>query len=118
MKFNIFFALIAAGGLLLFNSCSSNNGGKSLAERASGDMDAYVASGVNAVQQSLPTIMVLPSDQTLKNFGALTEQKVNGRNYVLRDYQKYLNSDDRFRRIISTIQEAFVRQNYPISDFS
>ncbi len=117
MKFNIFFALIAAGGLLLFNSCSSNNGGKSLAERASGDMDAYVASGVNAVQQSLPTIMVLPSDQTLKNFGALTEQKVNGRNYVLRDYQKYLNSDDRFRRIISTIQEAFVRQNYPISDF-
>lgn len=116
LKRVLLFAFLGGLACTMF-SCSSNNGGKSLAEGASGDMDAYVASGVNAVQQALPTIMVLPSDQTLKNFGALTEQRANGRSYIIRDYQKYLNSDDRFRRIISTIQQAFVRQNYPISDF-
>ena len=80
-------------------------------------MDAYENGDVNAIEQSRPQIMVIPADQTLKSFGALKEQTIDGRNFVVRDYQKYLVKDDRFRRIASTIQDAFVEQNYPLADF-
>lgn len=88
----------------------------SLAEQASGDIVAYESSDVNAVQQALPQIMVLFSDQTLKSFGSLKTTKVKGVTYTERDYKRYLEKDDRARRILSTIQGAFVKQNYPIND--
>lgn len=88
----------------------------SLAEQASGDIVAYESSDVNAVQQALPQIMVLFSDQTLKSFGSLKTTKVKGVTYTERDYKQYLEKDDRARRILSTIQGAFVKQNYPIND--
>ena len=98
------------------SSCGNNNG-KSLAEGASGDLTAYENSGVNAVEQARPQIMVIPGDQLLKNFNALKTETVNGRTYTLRDYQKYLRDDDRAKRIISAIQDQFIQQNYPLSDF-
>ena len=80
-------------------------------------MDSYLNSGVNAIEQSLPEIMVIPADQTLQSFGALETRSINGKSYVLRDYQKYVNADDRFRRIVSTIQQAFIAKSYPLNDF-
>ena len=82
---------------------NSSNGGN-LAEGASGDMEAYESSNVHAIEQARPTIMVIPGDQTLQNFRCLQTQKYDGRDFILRDYKKYLLKDDRAKRIISTIQ--------------
>lgn len=101
-----------------FASCGgSDKKSGNLAEGASGDLEAYESSDVNAIEQARPTIMVLPGDQTLQNFKCLTTQKANGRNYILRDYKSYLLKDDRAKRIISTIQDEFNKLDYPINDF-
>lgn len=80
-------------------------------------MEAYENSDVNAIEQARPSIMVIPGDQTLQNFKCLKTQTANGRDYILRDYKKYLLKDDRAKRIISTIQNEFNAQSYPLNDF-
>lgn len=97
---------------------NGNAGGrKGLTGRASGDISAYEKSEVNAIEQARPQIMVIPSDQVLKNFRCLKTQTVKGRTYVIRDYQNYLLKDDRARRLISFIQNAFNEQDFPLNDF-
>lgn len=96
---------------------SSKSSGGSMAEAAYGDMEAYESSDVHAIEQARPSIMVIPGDQTLKNFKMLKTETVNGRSYVIRDYQGYLLKDYRANPIISYIQDAFVQQNYPLNDF-
>ena len=114
-KIKISILLFAA---ILLAACGGSSSSKgSLAEGASGDMEAYESGDVNAMEQARPQIMVIPADQTLKSFGALKETKVDGKGFVVRDYQKYLVKDDRFRRLASFIQDAFVKQNYPLADF-
>lgn len=108
---------IAVMTVLTMASCGGNKQNNGLTEGASGDMEAYENSDVNAIEQARPTIMVIPGDQTLQNFKCLTTQKANGRDYILRDYKNYLLKDDRAKRIISTIQNEFNAQNYPLSDF-
>ncbi|MCH5238104.1 MAG: hypothetical protein J1E95_09960 [Muribaculaceae bacterium] len=102
-------------GILLLTSCGGGN--KNLADQSSGDMEAYENSDVNGVTQALPTIMLLPADNTLQSFGAFSTKNVNGRDYQIRDYNKYLANDDRFRRIASTVQGSFNEDNYPLQDF-
>ena len=103
---------------LFIASCGGNgNSNQSLAEGASGNMDEYVNDDVNAIQQALPQIMVIPADQTLKNFGALKETTIEGKKFIVRDYKKYLLADDRFPRLASFIQDAFNKQNYPLANF-
>lgn len=97
-------------------SCGGNQN-KGLADGASGDLEAYKSSDVNAVVQALPQIMVIPGDQTLQNFKCLKTETANGRTYIVRDFKNYLLKDDRAKRIISTIQDEFNAQNYPLSDF-
>lgn len=98
-------------------SCGGNKQSNGLTEGASGDMEAYENSDVNALEQARPTIMVIPGDQTLQNFKCLKTQRIDGRDFVLRDYQKYLLKDDRAKRIISAIQNEFNVQGYPLNDF-
>ena len=115
MKFrSVFYAAIAAS---LIISCGDSKQGKSLTEGASGDMEAYENSDVNAIEQARPSIMVIPSDQTLQNFKCLETQNVNGRSYTIRDYNKYMLEDDRAKRIISTIQNEFNDKGFPLNDF-
>ena len=78
---------IIVASMFLF-SCGGTGEKKGLADGASGNLDAYESGEVNAVVQALPQIMILPSDQVLKNFSCLNEQTVNGRTYQIRDYQK------------------------------
>lgn len=114
--------LIAASlliGMAVMTNCGNNGGGNSgnLAEQASGNMLAYESSNVNAIEQARPSIMVIPGDQTLKNFKMLTTETRNGRSYVIRDYQGYLLKDYRAQPVISHIQDAFIKQGYPLNDF-
>lgn len=106
---------IIVASMFLF-SCGGTGEKKGLADGASGNLDAYESGEVNAVVQALPQIMILPSDQVLKNFGCLKNQTVNGRTYQIRDYQKYLLDDDRAKRIFSTIQTAFNNEGFPLND--
>ena len=115
MKTNKLILSFAALAVLALTSCNGNQG--NLAESASGDMEAYENSDVNAIEQARPTIMVIPGDQTLQNFRCLRTEKANGRDYTIRDYKTYLQKDDRAKRIFSTIQDAFNAQNFPLSDF-
>ena len=118
MKTNKLFYVAIAFTTLAIISCGGGNNQKgNLAEGATGDMEAYEGSDVNAIEQARPQIMVIPGDQTLKNFGALKTETTNGRTYTLRDYGMYLSKDDRAKRIISAIQNAFNEQNYPLNDF-
>ena len=119
MKANKFILPISALAVLLLASCGGNNQqqGNGLTEAASGDMEAYENSDVNALEQARPTIMVIPGDQTLQNFKCLKTQRINGRDFILRDYQQYLLKDDRAKRIISAIQNEFNVQGYPLNDF-
>ena len=117
-KKKFFIPVLAVAALMLtMTSCGGGNKSGNLAEGASGDMEAYENSDVNAIEQARPNIMVIPGDQTLQNFKCLKTEKANGRDYILRDYNKYLLKDDRAKRIISTIQDEFNKQNYPLSDF-
>lgn len=111
-----FFPSIAISLAILSACGSSDKGSGSLADRSSGDMAAYENSAVNGVVQALPTIMLLPADQTLQNFNAMSDVDVKGQSFVARDYKKYLSADDRFRRIASTVQSSFNDDNYPMQD--
>ena len=116
MKTNKFFLSVAALAVLAMTSCGGGKSGN-LAEGASGDLEAYENGDVNAIEQARPTIMVIPGDQTLQNFRCLKTERANGRDYILRDYKNYLLKDDRAKRIISTIQDEFNKQNFPLNDF-
>lgn len=116
MRTSKFILSVAALAVLTMASCEGQKKGN-LAEGASGDMEEYESSDVNAIEQARPTIMVIPGDQTLQNFKTLKTERVNGREYIIRDYKKYLLKDDRARRIISTIQDAFNAQDFPLNDF-
>lgn len=110
----IFLALL--GAMLLF-SCGGNNQGGGIVGNASGDMEAYESGNVNAIEQARPSIMVIPSDQVLQNFGCLRTENVNGREYIIRDYKTYFLKDDRAKRIFSTIQDEFNAKEFPLHDF-
>ena len=101
---------------IAFASCGGNQN-KGLADGASGDLEAYENGDVNAIVQAMPQIMVIPGDQTLQTFKCLKNETVNGRSYVIRDFQNYLLKDYRARRIISTIQDAFIDVDFPLNDF-
>lgn len=105
-----------------FNGGGNSEGGnsadgKGLIGRASGDITAYESSDVNGLEQALPQIMVIPSDQVLQNFKCLKTETVQGRTYIIRDYKNYLLKDDRARRLFSSIQSAFNDQDFPLNDF-
>lgn len=79
----ISFVLLAI--ISFFSACSGGNN-KSLAEKAS-TSGGYESEDVNAIQQALPTIMVLPSDNLLEEYNSLKNQTYEGRKFVIRDYQ-------------------------------
>lgn len=117
MKTNKLILSVAALAVLAMTSCGGGSKGGNLAEGASGDIEEYESSDVNAIEQARPTIMVIPGDQTLQNFKALRTERANGREYIIRDYKKYLLKDDRAKRIISTIQDEFNAKDFPLNDF-
>ncbi len=109
LYFNYLIAL-----LLITCVMGCNNKSNKLTEATA---DKAENSIVNPIQQALPIIMVIPSDNLLERFGALKSQSANGRNYVLRDYQKYLLANDDNPTIVSTIQDKFIKRDFPLTDF-
>lgn len=61
-------------------------------------------------------IMVMPSDQLLDRFQALSQDVVNGRTITGRDYETYYLNDPDAKFIIASIQDGFIEYGYPIND--
>lgn len=99
-------------------SCGSKTEGRqNLAEAASGDMETYESTDVNAIEQARPEIMVMPSDQTMQNSSCLKTKNIDGRKYIIRDYQKFLLEDENFKTVVRAIQDRFNQNGYPLNDF-
>lgn len=116
---NITFLIVS----LLLSSCGggsgseSNNNAMSLADDASGDMDAYVSGNVNAIVQAKPEIMIMPSDGALDNANCIKKKNINGERYVVRDYDRFLLSEKSYKGISAHIQDLFNSVEYPLTDF-
>lgn len=110
LQLNLMFVVAVAVCL-----CGCSNKAKNLTEGSTAQ-EGYEDSEVHAIQQALPSIMVIPSDNLLEEYGALKTEKQEGRNYVLRDYQKYLLANNSNPLVVSTVQDFFVKQNYPLND--
>lgn len=111
-----FITTLLSTGMLLA-ACGGGESKKNLADMASGDMEAYESESVNAIEQARPEIMVLPSDQTMQNSSSLKTKTIDGRKYVIRDYQKFLLEDENFKTVVRQIQDRFIQNNYPLNDF-
>ena len=111
MDIKSLFSIVSVGCLLV--SCG-NGGNKSLAEGASGDIDGYESTDVNAVEQARPTIMVIPSDNLLQRYGAYELADYNGQSVPLRDYILYMTANQDNKAVLSAVQNAFVEANCPI----
>lgn len=108
--------------LVLFSVCSliitscggggSKTGSNFITAGASDNSAAYMSENVNAIDQALPQIMILPSDKVLKKFKSLKETN----NGVERDYQSYLLNSSSNKAFTSAIQNEFNKLGYSLND--
>ena len=105
---------------LILAGCSENKKTEekpsSLVETVNNDMENYLNSDVNAIEQALPQIMVIPSDQTLDAFYCLDKRTIDGKTYYIRNYKEYLTKDTRAKSIFSFIQSKFIERGYMLDD--
>jgi len=70
----------------------------------------------NAISQSLPTLMVIPSDGLLKKIGCLSSINNQGVTSYKRDYKKALVNDGDLKFVIAAIEEEFANVGYPLEN--
>ncbi len=114
-KLNVFGIMLTMA--IMLSSCGGDKQSKGLADGANGDMEAYENSDVNAIVQAKPEIMVIPSDQTLQQFGCVRTRRIDGEKYQERDYAKFMLNDENFKPIVANIQNRFNDADYPLNDF-
>ena len=111
MKAKVLFSLAIS---LALTSCNHKSG-RGLTDISYVTVDAE-DEVVNPIEQALPIIMILPSDQLLEKYGAATQSSDHGNTSLSRDYTKYLLDNPDNKTIVSYFQDAFVKLNYPLSD--
>jgi hypothetical protein len=72
--------------------------------------------GVNAITQSMPSVMVFPSDGMLKRLGYLKEKKNQGVVGYDRQYQQALIDDQSLKFAIAVIEEEFAKVGFPLDN--
>ena len=113
MKSYLFFvSVIASFSLISCGDKSTSTSGNALTSAAEDNSEAYMEESVNALDQALPEIMVLPSDNLLKKYNAL-KQTPDG---VYRDYQAYLLNNKSNKVMVSAIQNEFNQMGYSLND--
>ncbi len=81
--------------------------------------DSKVASkkqSSNAISQSMPSIMVFPSDAMLLRMGFLEEVENQGMTSYQRNYQQAFIKDPDIKFTIAVIQEQFAKAGFPLED--
>lgn len=71
---------------------------------------------VNVIEQSKPSIMVIPSDQFLQRAGFLKTKQTNGRTVYDRDYSGFILNNTINKNAVRAIQNYFIGQGYPLND--
>lgn len=94
----------------LFFSCSGENKNK-LTSYSLPQKD-YEETEVNVIEQSLPTIMVIPSDHLLSKHNSLKSNEQT----IIRDYNQLLQTNNDCKTFISAIQDYFIKLDYPLTD--
>lgn len=101
---------------LFFCSCGGDS------ETGNGSMmpsDGQVAAkkqSSNAISQSMPSIMVFPSDAMLLRMGFLNEVENQGMTSYQRNYQEAFIKDPDIKFTIAVIQEQFSKAGFPLED--
>jgi len=111
MKHIVNFSLIIV--FLVASSCSNENqGGKKMMPTANQIQKSKTET--NSISQSLPTIMVIPSDALLNRIGCFTTVNSQGKPSYVRSYDKAFIVNDDLRFIIANIEGAFANIGYPL----
>ncbi len=105
----------------VITSCGSDQNQKKEKSESSGMIPTIEESKqstkeVNAITQSLPTIMVMPSDALLKRIGCLTVLNNQGVAAYNRDYNKAFITNSDLKFAISAIEEEFANIGYPMEN--
>lgn len=107
----IFYALSI---LVLFNSCGGDSGNSSMLPTNEESKTAKRES--NAISQSLPSVMVVPSDAMLKRINCLTEFDNQGVTAYVRDYAKSFIQYSELRFVIAGIEEEFSKKGFSLEN--
>ena len=89
-------------GLLFLSSCAND--------------DLPSAGNTEANSQSMPTIMVFPSDALLLNMGFLREIKNQGTLSYQRDYQQAFIKNPDVKFAVASLQEEFAKNGFRLED--
>lgn len=109
-------AILLILGSLALTACSGGGGRGKLTNYSRTD-SGYEDEPVNEIEQAMPVVMVVPSDNLLEKYGAIRRvSSSDGSSDVVRDYLAYLLSNDNNKAVISVIQDCFVQYGYPLTD--
>jgi len=102
--------------IMLLPSCGNNNSAikKGIVPTVSQSKSFKKES--NAISQSLPTLMVLPSDGLLQKLGCLSSFDNQGVTSYKRDYSKALINSGDLKFVIAAIEEEFANVGYPLEN--
>jgi len=81
-----------------------------------GDQVKSAKLGETAITQSMPTLMVFPSDAMLERLGLLREVENQGTISYQRDYQAAFIKNPDLKFAIAAIQEEFSKVGFPLED--
>ena len=109
---NSFLALMISSVLL---SCGGNKNGNNGIMPTSEEVNS-AESSANAITQSMPTLMVFPSDAMLDRMGFLKEVDNQGTTSYQRDYQQAFIKNPDIKFAIAAIQEEFAKNGFAMED--
>jgi hypothetical protein len=110
--FTIIGSSLFAGFLILLTSCGGDSNGLM-------PSDSEIASkknGSNALTQSMPTIMVFPSDAMLQRLGFLKEVDNQGTVSYERNYQQAFIKNSDLKFAIAALEEEFAKAGFPLEN--
>lgn len=101
--------------VILLSSCGNKNPGKQGMIPTVSQSKGFEKE-TNAITQSLPTLMVIPSDGLLQKLGCLTTIDNQGVTSYQRNYNSaFINSTD-LKFVIAAIEEEFANVGYPLEN--
>jgi hypothetical protein len=100
---------------LILSSCGGGKSGES-GLLPSKDQVNSAESNENAITQSMPTLMVFPSDAMLERLGVLKAEENQGTTSYQRDYQTAFIKNPDLKFAIAAIQEEFSKVGFPLED--
>jgi len=106
---NIFIPIISL--LLLLSSCGSDD---SMIPTSADAQSAKRES--NAINQSMPSVMVVPSDAMLKRMNCLKEVENQGTTSYARDYAKSFIQDSELKFVIAEIESQFSAKGFSLEN--